>query len=230
MAFIDLKGERFNRLTVIGIAGQDKHHRYIWHCACDCGNEVDVSSNNLRTGNTNSCGCWMRDKTSEATTKNITDEKFGRLTAIKISGKSSDGSNIWTCNCDCGNTVDVAIFNLSTGHTQSCGCLKSEIASEVASRMGKLWVGEKAHNWRGGASFYPYCPKFNEAKKEEIREKYDRKCAYCGRPEAENITKSGKHKKLSVHHVDRDKEQGCNGKHWQLVPVCMHCHSHPKVI
>ena len=31
--------------------------------------------------------------------------------------------------------------------------------------------------------------------------------------------------KLSVHHVDHDKEQGCNGKPFNLVPFCASCHS-----
>ena len=31
--------------------------------------------------------------------------------------------------------------------------------------------------------------------------------------------------RLSVHHIDEDKEQGCNGKEWKLVPLCMKCHS-----
>jgi hypothetical protein len=30
--------------------------------------------------------------------------------------------------------------------------------------------------------------------------------------------------RLSVHHIDEDKEQGCNGKSWKLVPLCLQCH------
>ncbi len=33
---------------------------------CDCGNTIEVALNNLRTGNTNSCGCYQRKRTSEA--------------------------------------------------------------------------------------------------------------------------------------------------------------------
>lgn len=54
---IDLTGERFGRLTVIKQTENDKPYGTKWLCKCDCGNEVIVFSNNLRRGNTRSCGC-----------------------------------------------------------------------------------------------------------------------------------------------------------------------------
>jgi len=30
---------------------------------------------------------------------------------------------------------------------------------------------------------------------------------------------------LSIHHIDHDKEQGCSGKPFNLVPMCPSCHS-----
>ena len=91
------------------------------------------------------------------------------------------------------------------------------------SRTGKC-CGEKNCNWKGGKSFEPYCPKFNNKKKEEIRNQYDRRCYICGKHESDNITKNNKIRKLCVHHIDEDKEQGCNGKQWKLIPLCLSCH------
>jgi len=88
---------------------------------------------------------------------------------------------------------------------------------------------EKNASWKGGISFEPYCIKFNEKKKEEVREQYNRKCVICGIDEKDNITKTNKLIKLSVHHIDEDKEQGCNGKPWNLKPLCMHCHGSKKM-
>jgi len=87
---------------------------------------------------------------------------------------------------------------------------------------------ESASNWQGGKSFEPYCPKFNEKKKEEVREEYNRKCYICNIDEKNNITKTNKPWKLAVHHIDDDKEQGCNDKPWKLVPLCLHCHNSKK--
>lgn len=88
---------------------------------------------------------------------------------------------------------------------------------------------ENNPNWRGGITNHPYCKKWTEKLREKIREEYNRKCYFCGKDEKDNIDKNSKIRKLSVHHVDNDKEQGCNGKSWKLVPLCMHCHNSRKM-
>ncbi len=103
--------------------------------------------------------------------------------------------------------------------------MQGKLIAEKNPMYGVRVCGDANPNWRGGASFSPYCPKFNETKKEEIRDAFGRCCAWCGRPESENVTKTGRKMKLSVHHVDEDKDQGCNGKKWSLIPLCMHCHN-----
>ncbi len=80
-------------------------------------------------------------------------------------------------------------------------------------------------DWEGFARDNPYCPAFNEACKESNRDKYDRECFICGLSESENKTSTNKSNKLSVHHIDMDKTQGCDGKRWKLIPVCIHCHN-----
>lgn len=61
--------------------------------------------------------------------------------------------------------------------------------------------------------------------RESNREKYNRKCFLTGLPESKNITKTGKLRKLSVHHYDMDKSQGCNDVKWKLVPICLEWHN-----
>lgn len=82
-----------------------------------------------------------------------------------------------------------------------------------------LQTGSNNPAWRGGVSFGSYCPKFNFAKKEEIRNRDHRNCRVCGKGEIQNG------KRLSVHHIDGDKAgQGC-GKKWYLAALCMSCSS-----
>ncbi len=69
--------------------------------------------------------------------KDLTNQRFGRLTAIKTRGKTTYGQTQWECKCDCGNTVLVGIGNLRSGHTKSCGCLSKEKSSEVGKRNTK---------------------------------------------------------------------------------------------
>lgn len=65
--FKDLTGQKFNHLTVIEYIGQRKG-RTMWRCQCDCGNEIEVDSSSLKSGNTTACGCrqsigWGNGKT-----------------------------------------------------------------------------------------------------------------------------------------------------------------------
>ena len=55
---LDLTGRRFGFLTVRSRASSPGKVK--WVCDCDCGTETTVASNNLRSGNTRSCGCKHR--------------------------------------------------------------------------------------------------------------------------------------------------------------------------
>ncbi len=91
------------------------------------------------------------------------------------------------------------------------------------SRKGKR-CGSTHPNWKGGISKLPYCEKWIEELREEVRNKYDRKCFICNKDEKDNITKDGNTRKLSVHHIYYDKQEGCNGKEMELIPLCTSCH------
>lgn len=117
-----LVGLRFGRLLVKS-RNEDsdiKDSESTWVCDCDCGNKnLVVKRSYLREGKYVSCGCWLK----EVRTKNITGEKFGHLTAMKIVGKAtSSNSYIWECLCDCGNTSRVVGAALRSGKVVSCGC------------------------------------------------------------------------------------------------------------
>lgn len=65
---IDLSGQRFGRLIVIRLIETDIVGA-VWKCRCDCGNEVDVRASCLRSGNTRSCGCLIREVDKKIHTK-----------------------------------------------------------------------------------------------------------------------------------------------------------------
>lgn len=54
---LNLKGQKYNQLTVIERCGSNSHKRSLWLCRCDCGNETIVESCRLRSGHSKSCGC-----------------------------------------------------------------------------------------------------------------------------------------------------------------------------
>jgi hypothetical protein len=90
-------------------------------------------------------------------------------------------------------------------------------------RVGRFG-GENHPNWQGGKSFFPYCYKFNDPRKRAARKFFNDICLCCGSTKDENII-AGKTEELGVHHIDHDKEQGCSGKPFNLVPLCRSCHS-----
>lgn len=58
---IDHIGQRFGRLTVLGISPRRSSNRSVWwRCRCDCGTVKDCPGRYLRAGRTTSCGCWKR--------------------------------------------------------------------------------------------------------------------------------------------------------------------------
>jgi hypothetical protein len=64
----NLKGQKIARLTVLERVPNDRFNRACWLCRCDCGRELVVATNALRTGNTRSCGCLMRDRAAQICT------------------------------------------------------------------------------------------------------------------------------------------------------------------
>ena len=121
---IDITGQQFGRLTVLNKAGKDARGEILWHCICDCGNTKDILSSNLRKGLTQSCGCLQKEKMKEiATFKDLTNQRFGKLVALKPTEERLNGQVIWKCLCDCGNIVHIRSYNLTSGICQSCGCL-----------------------------------------------------------------------------------------------------------
>ncbi len=104
-----------------------------------------------------------------AVVKDLTGQRFGRLTAIKCAGRTNNGNAKWLCQCDCGGEVEVASYSLKRGNTQSCGCIKREqnkkmftthgqTANDKRSRLYRIWVGIKTrcYNERQHEAFSKY--------------------------------------------------------------------------
>lgn len=116
---IDLEGQRFGRLTVVGRA-PNRGSVVMWECVCDCGGKKAVSSANLRNHRTKSCGCIAREMAWSTSPRDLVGQQFGHLTVISRNRTVRDSA--WDCRCDCGNVSVVRHTNLVNGCTTSCGC------------------------------------------------------------------------------------------------------------
>ena len=127
----NLLGQRFNMLTVID-GPIHKNNRIYWICQCDCGTIKEIRADGLTSGKTKSCGCYKKQilikENINRQTLDLTNKKFGKLTALKLhpTKRSKDGRRIWECQCECGNVCYVDTHSLQTQKVSSCGCLRSK--------------------------------------------------------------------------------------------------------
>lgn len=64
----DLTNRRFERLKVIRRV-ENKNYRAMWLCECDCGNRKVITSYQLLSGDTKSCGCLGKENRTKSRTK-----------------------------------------------------------------------------------------------------------------------------------------------------------------
>ena len=141
----NLEDQIFGKLIVVDRAGTNKHNCRTWHCLCECGNFREVASNALTSGRTKACVECSRRKA-----KDISGEKFGRLTVLHSKWDPNIRKTVWVCECECGNLTTVRSVSLKNGNTKSCGCLKRE-----ASRRTMHSVRDRglAYDQRHGSYF-----------------------------------------------------------------------------
>lgn len=79
--------------------------------------------------------------------KDLTNQRFGRLIALKNVGTDNKYSILWECVCDCGNTIVVPSRELLREHKKSCGCIKETYKIKHGYSKHPLydcWVSMKA--------------------------------------------------------------------------------------
>lgn len=87
---LDLTGQRFGRLAVIDREGSDRWGKARWLCLCECGNKVVVRARDLRSGDTQSCGCLQAERTA------ATHQTHGHCTRARMSPTYHSWSSMWT--------------------------------------------------------------------------------------------------------------------------------------
>lgn len=167
--FIDITGQKFGRLTVIGRAKSEDGGRTKWDCKCDCGSKVVVVGYSLKNGNTSSCGCFSREvklTRFEQGRIDLIGKTFGRLTVESVSHIEDNRKTFYNCICECGNSVVTVVGNLKHGHSRSCGCLIREVGlarneafrkAMIDRRFGRLTVVSVDTVRKGGTTYLCRC-------------------------------------------------------------------------
>ena len=145
----DLTGKRFVRLTVISYIDHSpkevKNRGCRWLCKCDCGNEIVVKTQDLTGNQVKSCGCLNNDTRKTIGHNNMEDlkgQQFGELTVLEHYPTDNQRAE-WVCQCSCGEIIIVSAGHLKSGHTQSCGHIKSKGEEKIASLLKKYNIPYK---------------------------------------------------------------------------------------
>lgn len=77
-------------------------------------------------------------------THDLTNQRFGRLIAVKLSGGKRSSNLEWECKCDCGNVHYVSSAKLVQGRTKSCGCFRKDNPPEPGKTHGHSFANGKS--------------------------------------------------------------------------------------
>ena len=135
-------GEVYGRLTVVAFdclrkKPDGKMVAYYW-CQCACESPlISIRGDSLKDGNTRSCGYLCSDVLHDNNTLDITNTRFGKLVARRPMDMRINGSVVWECDCDCGNTHYASVSRLNAGRVYSCGCTKSIGEAKIREILDK---------------------------------------------------------------------------------------------
>lgn len=192
---IDLTNQVFGKLTVINRHPPEKGDREArWVCQCECGNKTVVRGTHLRQGKIVSCGCHGKN----GQIIDLTNQRYGRLIALRIDETRRGDGTWWICQCDCGVIKSVPGRSLREGKCRSCGCINKEQAAELGKnnmrdlfgkRFGKLVVIEPTENRKQNCVVWKCkcdCGNFYEVSSSLLRSGHVSSCGCLGRSKGES--------------------------------------------
>lgn len=146
--------------------------------------------------------------------KDITGQRFGKLVAIRESGRGTYNETMWECQCECGKRCIAKGTRMRRGATRSCGCYRRDIAkgrnilppgvAALNQHWGRYQIGARVRQLSFSLSF------------EQFAAMVRADCAYCGQEPQPN--RSGH----PFNGVDRvENERGYEPDN--CVPCCTLC-------
>lgn len=194
-----------------------------------CNNGFSAPPNQINRGKGVVCShdCWIEYRRQQSTISLNCKQCGKEITMLQSNAfnTAGDGSQKrYFCSTEC------AIEDKKRRVLKKClTCGKViEVQKSIDNRGNGLYCdvkcmaigrsGEKACNWQGGVSFEPYCTKFNVEFRRRVRAFFEYRCVLCGKSEKDN------NRRLSVHHVNHNKQTCCDDSKPLFVVLCASCH------
>lgn len=143
-------GDKFGKWEVIADAPSTRYKcgqvKTNYLCRCECGTERIVRGAALASGNSQSCGC--------ATKKDLIGHKFNHLIVLSYAGQART-ARTFNCRCDCGNTIVLDAYSITSGKRKDCGCLNRQRGAKVNNRrLYCIFTGMKSRCYNPNATGY----------------------------------------------------------------------------
>ena len=91
----DISGEKYHFLTALyPLPDRSEKGEILWHCRCDCGNEIDIPYNELVYSNRRSCGCKKEEQNDRLHSflTHIDQTSIDRIRSKRISSNNTTGA------------------------------------------------------------------------------------------------------------------------------------------
>jgi hypothetical protein len=92
-------------------------------------------------------------------TKNISNQKYNRLTAIKFSHRNKYYREVWVFRCECGIEKLIELYPVKKGITKSCGCYNIGIITthgQTYHPLFQTWINLKSRCYNENHKSYKY--------------------------------------------------------------------------
>ena len=151
--FIDLTGQKFGRLTILKEAGRRRKTNQsieaLWFCRCSCGTEKTIRSSLLRSGDTQSCGCLQKERTSEASKHPMNSETKEKISKARKGIFIGDKNGTWKGGRSKTKVGYINLWNPNHPNANTIGYVKEHVFVMSSILNRPLLPGETIHHKNG---------------------------------------------------------------------------------
>lgn len=219
-------------LACAGLKPSGNQNHRVFKCRCACGKTVVVQGRLLKSGNSTSCGCKLKQYRKRLKgipqCKIMPGQKWGRLTFVRWLRTNQQHAAICEFKCDCGKLLEAMLTSVRHGNTRSCGCLLRDMAQRMGQKYGselKLPAGQSGFNRL--VRQYRYQAKHRKIKfnlpESEFRTVTSSPCFYCG-AEPKQVASGSFNPKTAYVYNGLDRVDNLKGySQDNVVPCCADC-------
>lgn len=158
------------------------------------------------------------------TCKDLTGQRFGKLTALRKTGNNQYGCPMWLFQCECGKRKELRAQEVLRSHpTKSCGCLRANqhqgVIATAYQVFRKARFSNSTHSYADGNLTF-----------EQFLTLSQLPCHYCGAPPSNQYNKykgrTGREIKNTFIYSGLDRIDNARPHDYDnVVPACRSCNS-----